>query len=255
MSVMLAADRVEVGLDALALHLLDEAVRGLHATRDVLDRVVVVRQQELVAQDADLRLDLLHAEAVLQQEALKLVPHLAQLRRGDRDRIVLGIRCVHQGRGGRHVSTLGSARYETSCEGRIEALSSRAPDGRGPPPSRLCERGMPPPHAPARARRARRAAPRLGLEPLEVAAQVVDALGARGRRAPGPSARRASTVASSRSASFAARSASRAAFSAALRARRSARSSRGAGSADTGHRPAERVGEVVGLERAAPRAA
>ena len=91
MSVIAA--RMDAKSDSMPLrtHLLDEAVGRLHPARDMLDRVVVVHVLELVAQDRDLRLDLLHAEAVLQQEPLHLVAHRAKLIRRERDLIVEGI--------------------------------------------------------------------------------------------------------------------------------------------------------------------
>ncbi len=72
-------DSVEVGgVDALARHPPSPFVAGfrtLHPAGAVLDQVVLVHLQELVAQDRDLRLDLRGAKLVLEQEALELVPH------------------------------------------------------------------------------------------------------------------------------------------------------------------------------------
>ena len=83
------ADAVERGLHALAHDLVDEAVGRLHAAGDVLDRVVVVHELKLIAENAELGLDLAQPELVLQQEALELVAHRAELLRGEcRDPLV-----------------------------------------------------------------------------------------------------------------------------------------------------------------------
>ena len=93
---------------------------------------------------------------------------------------------------------------------------------------------------------------RIGLEPGELGAQVVDALpqvvtALAGLRRASPRSR-----VSSRSASPDARSASRSAFSAALRARRSARSSRlgGGASGTPGRLPADRIRDIDRVEPA-----
>ena len=72
-------DAVERRFHALADDLVDQAVGALHAARHVFDRVVGVRLLELIAQDAELGLDLAQPELVVEQESLELIAHRAQL--------------------------------------------------------------------------------------------------------------------------------------------------------------------------------
>ena len=73
------ADRVERGLDSLALHLGDDAVEALQSAGDVLDGVVVVVLAELLTEDRELRDHLVHAELVTEHESLGLVAERAHL--------------------------------------------------------------------------------------------------------------------------------------------------------------------------------